>query len=282
MHRPLIAKLVVALALFRLMSASAGYAQSDEPAKAGAQAILREGNALLKQKHPAEALTKFTEAYRLFASPKLHYNIGQAHSQLPGHEAQAYDELSRFLAEAKDASPELRAAAEMQLRQLRAKVGLITVAAETAGADLLVDGAPVGKTPRPTPVVLGVGTHRLMLKKDSIASRTATVTIVGSDERTVSLALPTTAPSPPRESPTPPPLTSLQPTPPPAAPPQGAVLTPAASQSRDELADEDPIYRKTWFWVGAAAVVAAGAVTAVVLARAPKDPTATLGSRTVN
>ncbi len=96
-----------------------------DPAKAQAQTRLREGNALLEQRLPAEALQKFEEAYRLFPSPKLHYNIGQAHSLIPGHDAQAYDEMSRFLTEAPDASPELRAAAQAVRERLRPKGGAV-------------------------------------------------------------------------------------------------------------------------------------------------------------
>ncbi len=99
-----------------------------DPARVQAQAHLREGNALLERGLPAEALHRFEEAYRLFPSPKLHYNLGQAHSLIPGHEKQAYDEMSRFLTEARDASPELRAAAQAVCLRLRAQVGLVPAA----------------------------------------------------------------------------------------------------------------------------------------------------------
>ena len=76
-------------------------AEPVDSAKAKAQATLREGNVALEQGRAEDALAKFTEAYRLFPSPKIHYNIGQAHSLIPGHEAQAYEAMLRFLIEAK-------------------------------------------------------------------------------------------------------------------------------------------------------------------------------------
>jgi hypothetical protein len=175
------------------------HTQPSEPAKAHARTCLRDGNALLEQGRAADALAKFTEAYRLFPSPKLHYNIGQAESQLSGHETQAYEEMSRFLSDAKDANPELRAAAETQRRQLRSKVGLVTVVAEPAGAELVVDGARAGRElaeiSREAPLVLCVGTHKLTIRKGAVVSTPETVTITGGDDVNVrlSLAAPATA-----------------------------------------------------------------------------------------
>ncbi|HET6281521.1 MAG TPA: hypothetical protein VFH73_11150 [Polyangia bacterium] len=170
-------------------------------AKARAQASLRDGNTWLEKGRPNEALAKFTEAYALFPSPKIHYNIGQAHGLIPGHEAPAYEALARFLTEAHDASPELRAAAEAQLQTLRPKLGLVTVVAEIDGADLLVDGASLGTTPRTTPVVLGPGAHMLSLRKDAAIGPTRTITIAGGDSTEVRLGAPATTiatiPAPP-------------------------------------------------------------------------------------
>src|SRR5262245_1168860 len=57
---------------------------TDPAARSAALAALREGNALLKEGHAAEALAKFEETYRTFPSPRVHYNLGQAHAALPG------------------------------------------------------------------------------------------------------------------------------------------------------------------------------------------------------
>ena len=128
----------MALCLASALSSRVAAAETPASAKAQAQATLREGNAFLGQGRATDALMKFTEAYRLFPSPKLHYNMGQAHSLIAGHEAQAYEAMSRFLTEATDANPELRAAAEAQRQQLRPKVGLVSIAAEPADAELLL------------------------------------------------------------------------------------------------------------------------------------------------
>ncbi len=119
---------------------------STEPAKAQAQARLREGNALLERALPALALQKFEDAYRLFPSPKLHYNLGQAHSLISGHEKQAYDEMSRFLNEAPDASPDLRAAAQAVLERLQPKVA-VTPSPPVAPPPPIAPLAPIATPP---------------------------------------------------------------------------------------------------------------------------------------
>jgi hypothetical protein len=175
--------LVVTLALALV---ARGAVAADD--KAQAQVLLREGNALLKQGRADEALGKFIDAYRLFPSPKLHYNLGQAHAALPGHEAQAYVELSQFIDEAADASAELRAAANTKRQQLRAKVALVTVLAPGAGddADVLVDGVAAGKisagsTPKDRPVVVGAGTHRLVVARGPLVHGEQAIVIAGGE-----------------------------------------------------------------------------------------------------
>ena len=176
---------------FFTMSSSAVSAQPADSAKSRAQAILREGNVALEQGRAEEALAKFTEAYRLFPSPKIHYNLGQANSLIPGHEAQAYEAMLRFLIEAKDADASLRAAAEKLRKELKPKVSMVSVVAEPADADLLVDDVNVGKISREAVTVLGVGPHRLALRKDAVESPAQTIRIAAGDSLEVRLQLAT-------------------------------------------------------------------------------------------
>ncbi len=164
-------------------------AEPADSAKSQAQAALREGNAALEKGRAEEALAKFTEAYRLFPSPKIHYNLGQAHSLIPGHEAQAYEEMSRFLFEARDAEASLRGAAETVRAQLRPKVGTVSVLAQPADAEVVIDGVDVGPPSPGMPAVLGIGTHRLAIRKAGVESAAQTVTIAGGDAMEVPLRL---------------------------------------------------------------------------------------------
>jgi hypothetical protein len=290
---------IVVLLSFGLQPANAS-AENAAPAKAQAQAALREGNALLGQGRATDALMKFTDAYRLFPSPKIHYNIGQAHTLIPGHEAQAYESMSRFLNEAIDANPKLRAAAETQRQQLRPKVGLVSVVAEPADADLLVDDVNIGRASRDAPAVIGIGTHRLALEKGATVSSPQTITIAGGETSELRLALaPPVVPPPPPSIPVAiaaPPRAAAAPVaavarpataaPPPAvlsasASPPSPTSLPPTPERNDEApsGDRRPLYRKPWFWGGIAAVVIAGGLTVLLVARSPdKNPTSSLGT----
>ena len=222
--------LVLALAL--LLATRAAVAADD---KAQAQVLLREGNGLLKQGRASEALSKFTEAYRLFPSSKLHYNLGQAHAAMAGHEVQAYVELSQFIDEAHDAAAELRAAADTKRQQLRAKVALVTVlapgASGDADADVLVDGVVAGKvsggsTPRDRPVVIGIGTHKLVVARGPLVLGEQAIVIAGGETLDIrvgaAVAAAPVAPSPAALPSAPAPAAGADTSPPavtPAAPP---------------------------------------------------------------
>src|SRR6266550_719215 len=77
----------------------------DGQAKARAQALLSEGTAAYGRGDYAAALDKFTAAYRIFPSPKLWFNIGQANRDL-GRPVEAVAAFDRFLRNAGDAPPE--------------------------------------------------------------------------------------------------------------------------------------------------------------------------------
>ena len=65
-----------------LLAQSAPGAATDPQGKARAQVLLKEGSALYKQADFAAALRKFEEAYALYPSPKLQFNIAQADREL--------------------------------------------------------------------------------------------------------------------------------------------------------------------------------------------------------
>jgi hypothetical protein len=245
----------VSLAILLLSSSAVVRAQAADPSKAQAQASLREGNALLEAGRPAEALTKFREAYRLFPSPKIHYNIGQAQSLIPGQEAQAYQAMSRFLAEAKDANLDLRKAAETQRQQLRSKVALISVAAEPADSDLVVNGVSSGNVATAMPLVLGVGPHRLMLRKDPAVSDEETLAITGGETLEVRLKLRSVT------SVAPPPPVSLEAVKSPGPPPPVDVLRLDASAHPSEQKSSSGHW--TWQRKLGAGLAGAGAASLV-------------------
>ncbi|HEY0713981.1 MAG TPA: hypothetical protein VGF45_14970 [Polyangia bacterium] len=191
--RRLLARLVLLVATF-CFAGAAGAAPSED-VKRKALGLLREGNTLLERGRGPEALEKFQQAYALVPSPKLNYNIGQAEALIPGREARAYQALARFTAEALDAGPALRAAAEKQMGALRGKVALVRVTG-APGATLLIDATDAGKLPQTAPAVLAVGRHELSLQTAAGAGPPKTIDVVGGESLDVAL----TAAAPPVSS----------------------------------------------------------------------------------
>jgi tetratricopeptide (TPR) repeat protein len=137
--------LVVAALLASAAPARAEPAKADGSAKRAAQTHLDRGNELFTHDAYAEALVEFEAAFALFGSPKLHLNMGQCERAL-GHDAAAADHFQRFLDEARDVSPALRAEAERHLAEARAAVAT----AQAKVADVAV-AAPV-TPPAPSPL----------------------------------------------------------------------------------------------------------------------------------
>jgi len=91
----------------------------EKEAKRAAQEHLTRGNDLFTHDRYAPALEEFQAAFAAFPSPKLQFNLGQCERAL-GHDAAAVDHFQRFLDDAKDVSPALRAEAERYLAETRA------------------------------------------------------------------------------------------------------------------------------------------------------------------
>lgn len=90
------------------------------PAKESAQRHLERGNQLFRHDDISAALVEFQAAFDLFPSPKLYFNLGQCERAL-AHPDAAARHFERFLADATDVSPELRAEAQRYLAEARAE-----------------------------------------------------------------------------------------------------------------------------------------------------------------
>jgi tetratricopeptide (TPR) repeat protein len=106
------------LALLIAAPARAETPPANVEAKRAAQEHLDRGNELFTQDRFADALGEFEAAFALFPSPKLHLNLGQCERAL-GHDAAAAEHFRKFLEEAPDVSPALRAETERHLEEAR-------------------------------------------------------------------------------------------------------------------------------------------------------------------
>ena len=149
-----------------LLAVPAAWAQPapTEDAKTRASAVLKEGSQLYNSGDYTTALTKFQEAYALFPSPRILFNLGQAHQRL-GRYVEATEDFERFLATAGSAPQDARSAAQRALEEMRDRVAHLEVSANMQGAEVFVDGHSRGLTPLPRPVLVSVGAHQVVVQR---------------------------------------------------------------------------------------------------------------------
>lgn len=225
-------------------SAAAARAGDGDGKREAAQAALSAGNARFGREDFAGALAAYREAYALFPSAKLQFNIGQAQRAL-GHVVEATEAYESFLAECADASADLRAEADGYLRELRRQVGHLSLITDVDGAAVQVDGEPRGRTPLARALVVRAGERRVRIEKPGFVPRESVVAVAAGAEEplTVHLEPIVLAPRPAALTGAPSPATTL-------------IAAPAPK----------PVYRRWWFWTGVAALTAvavAGAVYAL-------------------
>jgi hypothetical protein len=183
-----------------------------------------------------------------YASPKLFFNIGQANRDL-GRPVEAIESFERFLAEVKDASPELTAEARKSVAELKTKVGGLLIECTTAGAEIGVDGNLVGLAPLANSVRVTPGSHHVTARHSTGAVATEDVNVRAGTVETVVLRLravvePVAVASPPTRA------IDLR-----AQPAQSASST---------QADQGWWLGRKWTWVsgGSTVLLALGAITA--------------------
>jgi hypothetical protein len=234
----------------------------DSQAKGRAQVLLSEGTAAYGRGDYATALDKFTAAYRIFPSPKLWFNIGQANRDL-GRPVEAVAAFDRFLDDAGDAPAETLAEARRSAAELKTKLGQIELACATDGAEVTVDGKPVGSTPLGQMVWTTPGRHQVAVQQPGFSPEIEDVVVAAGNVSAISINLQPV---------------NLRP----ANPATDATLVGAGGATATGGAQQ-PVYRRAWFWVAAGVVIAAGAATAVVLATRGSSgggiPDTTLGAQ---
>ena len=124
---------------------------------------LKEGNRLFDAGDYLAALARFERAYAKVPSPKLFFNFGQVHRRL-GRTVEALEFYEKFLAEAPNASANLRAEAQQWIADLEKSVASVTISVDRAGAEVTVDGRSSGVTPLAGPVRVLPGTHQIVVQ----------------------------------------------------------------------------------------------------------------------
>ncbi len=201
------------------------------------------------------ALDRLAQAYRIFPSPNLLYNIGRVQAAR-GRPLEAVTAFEQFLADAREVPEAARADARAQIQELDKSLGRLVIASELAGVRVALDGQAVGLTPVERPLRTAPGEHTLAADKSGyrpfalrVAVRAGETTRVRVDPKPIRL-------TPAAEPPTTPSHTAALPAGLETAPAHGpAAATPAGA----------PLYQRWWFW-GLIGAAIAGVVTTVAVA----------------
>jgi len=142
--------------------------------------LVDRGIELRTQNKDDEALALFRRAFAIAPEPRTRAQIGLAEQALGQWVAAEADLDAALASKGSDAWISKNAAAiEGALTTIRSHLGSIEVRTNTdaGAAELLVDGAPIGKLPLTKPARLALGTHRLEVRAHGYASSARTVEI---------------------------------------------------------------------------------------------------------
>jgi hypothetical protein len=265
------AALAIVVVCSGAITARAAAEPNDAQAKARAQGLLSEGTAAYGRGDYAAALDKFTAAYKIFPSPKLWFNIGQANRDL-GRPVEAVEAFDRFLRDAGDAPPETLGEARRSAAELKTKLGQIQVSCAVDGTEITVDGKQVGSTPLGETLWTTPGRHQVAAQHTGYAPAIEDVVVVAGKIAAVNIeVLPI----------------DLRPANKTVAAVDGSIVGTSGGAAADQgAATKPPLYRRTWFWVAAGVVVAAGAAAAIIIASSGRGggetsgvPATTLGAQ---
>ncbi|WP_437756849.1 PEGA domain-containing protein [Sorangium sp. So ce1389] len=157
-----------------------------------ADASYRKGLRLYTDGKYAEAEKELQSAWELNPTYDVAYNLGLTKFQLKKHK-EAAQHLSFALRHwpLMKAAAEKRPEAEQRLAVSRAHVGAVIVVVGVAGAEVVVDGTAVGKTPLEGAVFVDPGEHRVEARLPGYESASQTVSVAkgGTAEVTLAMAL---------------------------------------------------------------------------------------------
>ncbi|MGK3997090.1 PEGA domain-containing protein [Sorangium sp. So ce1024] len=143
-----------------------------------ADAFYRRGLRLYSDRKYVEAEAELESAWALNPTFDVAYNLGNTKYQLKKHReaAQHLSFALRHWPLVKTVA-KLKPTAEQRLAESRAQVGAVKVTVGAAGAEVLVDGKAVGKSPLEGEVFVEPGEHRVEARLEGYAPASETVQV---------------------------------------------------------------------------------------------------------
>ncbi|MDQ3032408.1 MAG: PEGA domain-containing protein, partial [Myxococcota bacterium] len=171
-----LAVVVAALALAPI-TAQAQETQAAQPGAEDARTLFQRGQTAYSQGDYDGAITQWARAYELDPRPLLQFNLSQAYERL-GRLEDAIGALEQYLENA-DPNDEHQADARARLSSVRERLGRtsVRIVGGPEGATILIDGNDVGRTPRPDPIQVAPGSHRVIVRASGYADFTSSVVV---------------------------------------------------------------------------------------------------------
>ena len=160
-----------------------------------ARALHLEGAALFEQKKYDQAYVAFVAAWALKRHPQIAANLADCEVKLGKYR----DAAEHFMFMVRDpngeSQPEEKQEAQRRLKEVQAKIGTLAITVNVGGAEVLLDGKPVGMSPLSEPVFVDPGSHTIEARKDGYSSSKATTIASAGSSSVLPLELQSSEPS---------------------------------------------------------------------------------------
>ncbi|MFO0617781.1 MAG: hypothetical protein U0414_34640 [Polyangiaceae bacterium] len=133
-------------------------AQPADPVTDVARARYQDGVKAYDEGRFEDARNAFQQAYQLKGQPVILLNLGLAEVK-SNHVAEGGNHLLQFLREYKQATPEDVAGANAGIEEAKKRCGQLAISVNQPGADVTIEGTPVGKSPFMDPLFADPGTR---------------------------------------------------------------------------------------------------------------------------
>lgn len=185
--RRLLTRFGLSLVLPALLLATPAPARADDASDA--EQHFKRGLKLFDEGDFKLALVEFERSYELSPNFRVLYNIGEVQFQLNRY-ADAYRTLGKYLEVGGDrVLPNRKAEVDRDLESLKIRTAHLRVNVDVAEAEILVDGERIGRAPLAQSELVDAGPHRVAVQKAGFVSATESISLVGGDDKTLTLHL---------------------------------------------------------------------------------------------
>lgn len=177
-------RVTVTAGLLIVLAAATAHAQAED-----AEAAIRQGMELRKQGQDARALPYLEKAYKLSRTPRTAAQLGLVQMGL-GYWVDAEHHLDEALSDPDNYwVAKNRPVLEGARTRVRSMIGSLAITGQPLGAEVVVNGRPVGRLPLGQDVRIGKGSVEIEVRADGYVPATRTVVLAGGAREQVSIAL---------------------------------------------------------------------------------------------